>query len=588
MTKKFWYIFLGVSILIPFCVHGAAPAASLKGRILLQVESKGEAWYVDPLTGQRYILGSPADALKLLASKGLGMSSDNLKKIPVATEIVSGLDSDKDGLPDDLENAIGSNKNSPDSDADGYNDITEIKNGYNPVGSGKIKTDAAFAKKFFGRILLQVQSKGEAWYVSPSNGKRYFLNQPNDALNIIKRLGLGISNNNLKKIPVKTISQPSQPAPTQGPDKVVTIIKPGDEPLPKEAPAVETASRSWGMMQTIYESGRQTPNLFFSSNGDLWLFSADSGNLLSEKKRPVGGSFGQDITIAQGCREASPLFVGNEIRSLAVSGEKNIYIYKTGNDGQSWDREESYSSSDSQFDGGYFKSVLAGDENQAVLAFGFNHDSGVFGAASQIMVARRQNGVWGKTPENLGSGEPLGVSLSENTTTVISGNGVFANSGGSWIKKINPGDVYEDVRASGYFQNGSTIYLARDYSYGPEPNNKNIGFYNSSDNGLTWSSLKKIHVQSDIIRSVAIGASGETILVAWYSYATRQKIQGRFSFDGGKTWGEEFTVLELPEGEKVPDNETGRNTQIKLAGWSGGLALAVITESGKIYLKEYK
>jgi len=30
------------------------------------------------------------------------------------------------------------------------------------------------AQKLSGRILLQVESKGEAWYINPSNLKKYF------------------------------------------------------------------------------------------------------------------------------------------------------------------------------------------------------------------------------------------------------------------------------------------------------------------------------------------------------------------------------------------------------------------------------
>lgn len=32
-----------------------------------------------------------------------------------------------------------------------------------------------------GKILLQVESAGEAWYVNPDNEKRYYLGRPSDA-----------------------------------------------------------------------------------------------------------------------------------------------------------------------------------------------------------------------------------------------------------------------------------------------------------------------------------------------------------------------------------------------------------------------
>ncbi|MCK4540063.1 hypothetical protein KAU09_02835 [Candidatus Parcubacteria bacterium] len=53
------------------------------------------------------------------------------------------IDSDGDGLPDDAEKRIGTDKNNIDSDGDGYNDGEEVKNGYNPLGSGAIKKTLA-------------------------------------------------------------------------------------------------------------------------------------------------------------------------------------------------------------------------------------------------------------------------------------------------------------------------------------------------------------------------------------------------------------------------------------------------------------
>ena len=58
------------------------------------------------------------------------------------------------------------------------------------------------ASKLSGKILLQVESKGEAWYVNPSDGKRYYMANGNEAYNIMRKLGLGISNKDLSQIPI--------------------------------------------------------------------------------------------------------------------------------------------------------------------------------------------------------------------------------------------------------------------------------------------------------------------------------------------------------------------------------------------------
>ncbi|MEK7122773.1 MAG: hypothetical protein AAB855_02850, partial [Patescibacteria group bacterium] len=63
-------------------------------------------------------------------------------------------------------------------------------------------TSTAFTRRLAGSILLQVEEKGEAWYVHPVNLKRYFLGRPADAFRVMRELGLGISNADLRMIAV--------------------------------------------------------------------------------------------------------------------------------------------------------------------------------------------------------------------------------------------------------------------------------------------------------------------------------------------------------------------------------------------------
>ena len=69
-----------------------------------------------------------------------------------------------------------------------------LANNYNPLGPGKMGIDTKFANSHKGQILLEVEHKGESWYVNPSDGRRYFLGRPADAFNIMRHLGLGIAN----------------------------------------------------------------------------------------------------------------------------------------------------------------------------------------------------------------------------------------------------------------------------------------------------------------------------------------------------------------------------------------------------------
>jgi hypothetical protein len=189
--------------LFPFNFTNADSTASkLKGKILLQVEQNGEAWYVEPSDQKRYFMGRPDDAFSLMRSLGIGISNNDLQKIQIADVNLTGIDNDNDGLSNLIEDSIGTDKNNKDSDNDGYFDKNEILNGYNPKGPEKLIIDNIFSKNQAGKILLQVERNGEAWYVYPDDNKRYFLGKPTDAFNVMRDLGLGINNSNLELIAI--------------------------------------------------------------------------------------------------------------------------------------------------------------------------------------------------------------------------------------------------------------------------------------------------------------------------------------------------------------------------------------------------
>ena len=123
--------------------------ARLAGRILLQVESYGRAWYVDPVSQERYYLQDGNEAYALMRTKGLGITNANLNKIPT-------------------------------------------KRGQ--VGDNKL------VNRLKGRIVLQVQQNGEAWYINPVDGLRYYLKDGQAAYDLMRQMGLGIKNSDLAKI----------------------------------------------------------------------------------------------------------------------------------------------------------------------------------------------------------------------------------------------------------------------------------------------------------------------------------------------------------------------------------------------------
>lgn len=141
-SKLFLTLSVLTLLLLPFQTSKADSISErLSGRILLQVEDNGEAWYIYPTDLRRYYLGRPYDAWNAMRSLGQGITNVDLAKIPTNND-----------------------------SWDGPSDLIERLKGY---------------------ILLQVEENGEGWYVNPVDNKRYYLGRPDDAFQIMQDLGLG-------------------------------------------------------------------------------------------------------------------------------------------------------------------------------------------------------------------------------------------------------------------------------------------------------------------------------------------------------------------------------------------------------------
>jgi len=139
--KRLVLICLLFAILLP--VTAEAATTTLAGRILLQVESRGEAWYVNPMTLERYYLGRPLDAFNLMRQLSLGVSN---------------------------------------RDFDAWHGLAP--------------------SRLAGRFLIKPADFGRAYYVSPLTRRLYYLGRPLDAFNLMRQLGLGISNVNLARLAI--------------------------------------------------------------------------------------------------------------------------------------------------------------------------------------------------------------------------------------------------------------------------------------------------------------------------------------------------------------------------------------------------
>ena len=146
--------------------------ARLKGKILLQTEQNGEAWYIDPVTGQKFYLSDGNSAYQALKAFGLGATDNTIDSIPMGTT------------------ATGTATSTP--------SIPTVPK--KPITPGHLKP-------LEGKILLQVQQHGEAWYIH--DGKRFYLKDGSHAYEIMRKLALGIKNTDLHAIPTGTLSTDS-------------------------------------------------------------------------------------------------------------------------------------------------------------------------------------------------------------------------------------------------------------------------------------------------------------------------------------------------------------------------------------------
>jgi len=116
----------------------------LKGKILLQIESHGEAWYVNPKDGKRYYMADGTAAYSIMRKLGVGINNQNYSKI---------------------------------------------------------LSSKTYAKSQAGKIFIKTEDLGKAYYID-STGVAYYLKDGAEAYNIMRKLGLGIKTSDLEKIQV--------------------------------------------------------------------------------------------------------------------------------------------------------------------------------------------------------------------------------------------------------------------------------------------------------------------------------------------------------------------------------------------------
>lgn len=151
MRKQFtiFLILIFAFLLFPALLNATTNslAKKLVGKIILQVESRGEAYYINPVDLQPYYLGKPEDAFSVIKSFGLGISNKDF-------------------------------------------------NSFNGKAPSRLS----------GRILLKVEDSGKAYYINPTDLTLNFLGKPADAYNLMRKVGVGISNKDFDLLMNNSIS----------------------------------------------------------------------------------------------------------------------------------------------------------------------------------------------------------------------------------------------------------------------------------------------------------------------------------------------------------------------------------------------
>ena len=136
------------------------------------------------------LTASDANIYNLILTLGTGITQDNLKRISIAdANLGNGPDTDQDGLSDEVEAVLGTDPTKADTNGNSYTDKQDLLNGYDPVVKGKkLPIDQKYADQQKGRIVIDVNGTKDAWYVNPSDGKRYFLGKPGDAYKAMRSI----------------------------------------------------------------------------------------------------------------------------------------------------------------------------------------------------------------------------------------------------------------------------------------------------------------------------------------------------------------------------------------------------------------
>ncbi len=215
-TSTFLAFALLATLVFPAPSQAGTLADRLRGYVLLQVQQHGEAWYVSPTDGSRTYMKDGAAAFSVMRSHGLGITDADLSSLQAG--------------------------------------------------------NAALKSRLLGRIVLQVQQHGEAWYVCPRDGVVTYMKDGAAAFAIMRACGLGITDADLGTIAVagSTSASASPSVPASG---IASIggcqMFPADNPWNRDISKDPVHPKSATYVASIGSGGHLHPD--FGGNGEYGI-----------------------------------------------------------------------------------------------------------------------------------------------------------------------------------------------------------------------------------------------------------------------------------------------------------------------------
>ncbi len=269
MNKRLLILALAVAAVMLPNNHGAMAydlslSRKMQGRILLQVQNHGEAWYVRTTDSLRYYMKDGATAYQMMRNYSQGITDMDLGKIPSVAN------------------------------------TTDMNLSTSVCGTN------ALANRLRGNILLQVQQHGEAWYVHPEKCRAIYMADGSAAYEIMRYLGFGIANTDLDKIQIGEIL-----------DTTRTTAPPTQSTTPVVAPTVIPT-------QQVPATETQTPATTESTTGYCTDLTSQFNSILNQSMS-IGAAIGhlqeEDNLILNAGTDYSPQYAYD----LGISHRESFY-----------------------------------------------------------------------------------------------------------------------------------------------------------------------------------------------------------------------------------------------------------------------